>query len=104
MRVTVVGAGAWGTALANLLCQNEHTVTLWGHNAENIRTIERAGKNQRYLPGIALCPELAYETDINKAIEAAECAIIAVPSKHFREVTAQIPKFNGIAVSVTKGI
>lgn len=104
MRVAVVGAGAWGTALANLLCQNAHDVTLWGHNAENIRAIERSGKNQRYLPGISLCSELRYETDINKAVEAAECAVIAVPSKHFREVTAKISKFNGIAVSVTKGI
>ena len=79
-------------------------MTLWGHNAENLRAIERTAKNQRYLPGVALCPELRYETNITNAIEAAECAVIAVPSKHFREVTAKIPKFNGIAVSVTKGI
>jgi glycerol-3-phosphate dehydrogenase (NAD(P)+) len=104
MRVTVVGAGAWGTALANLLCQNEHTVTLWGHNAENLQAIQRTGKNQKYLPNIDLCPELQCEQKLAKAIEAAECAVIAVPSKHFREVTSKLAKFNGIAVSVTKGI
>jgi glycerol-3-phosphate dehydrogenase (NAD(P)+) len=104
MRVTVVGAGAWGTALANSLCQNGHSVTLWGHNAENVRAIERTGKNQRYLPNIALPAELRFESNIKRAIEGAECAVIAVPSKHFREVTSQLSGFNGIAVSVTKGI
>jgi glycerol-3-phosphate dehydrogenase (NAD(P)+) len=104
MRVTVVGAGAWGTALANLLCENEHEVTLWGHNADNLRAIEIAGKNQRYLPNIALCPELRYEANLTKAVERAECVVIAVPSKNFREVTSKLSKFSGIAVSVTKGI
>jgi glycerol-3-phosphate dehydrogenase (NAD(P)+) len=104
MRVTVVGAGAWGTALANLLCQNGHAVTLWAHSGENLRAIERAAKNQRYLPNIALSPDLKCEANIDKAIEAAECAVIAVPSKHFREVTSKLSKFQGIAVSVTKGI
>jgi glycerol-3-phosphate dehydrogenase (NAD(P)+) len=104
MRVTVVGAGAWGTALANLLCQNGHDVTLWGHNAENLRAVEQAGKNTRYLPNIDLSSDLRFEKDLGAAIDGAECAVIAVPSKHFREVTTKMAKFNGIAVSVTKGI
>jgi len=104
MRVTVVGAGAWGTALANLLCQNGHVVTLWGHDVENLEIIKRAGKNHRYLPSIALSPELLFEPDLDKAIRTAECAVIAVPSKYFREVTNGLEHFKGIAVSVTKGI
>jgi glycerol-3-phosphate dehydrogenase (NAD(P)+) len=104
MRVAVVGAGAWGTSLANLLCLNGHPVTLWAHDAENLNNIKRSGKNQRYLPGIALCPELHYDANINKAIEGAECVVIAVPSKYLREVTGKLSKFKGIAVSVTKGI
>ncbi|MGZ4987443.1 MAG: NAD(P)H-dependent glycerol-3-phosphate dehydrogenase, partial [Limisphaerales bacterium] len=104
MRVTVVGAGAWGTALANLLCHNGHTVTLWGHDVENLEITRRAGQNQRYLPSIALAPELHFEQDLNKAVDSAECVVIAVPSKYFREVTNALENFKGIAVSVTKGI
>lgn len=104
MRVTVVGAGAWGTALANLLCQNGHDVTLWGHDVENLEIVKRSGQNQRYLPGIALSPELRFEQDIIHAISAAECVVIAVPSKYFRQVTNSLEHFKGIAVSVTKGI
>lgn len=104
MKVTVIGAGAWGTALANLLCQNKHHVTLWGHNSQNLSEIQRSFRNERYLPGISLCRELHVEADLAKAIAQSECAVIAVPSKALREVTAQIPQFDGIAVSVTKGI
>lgn len=104
MRVTVVGAGAWGTALANLLCLNRHTVTLWGHDVENLEIVKRSGKNQRYLPGIALSPDLRLEQNLNHAIRSAEFAVIAVPSKYFREVTNGLEQFKGVAVSVTKGI
>jgi glycerol-3-phosphate dehydrogenase (NAD(P)+) len=104
MNVSVLGAGAWGTALANLLCQNGNTVTLWGHNADHLENVRRAGGNEVYLPGVRLSPELKYEADLARAVAAAECAVVAVPSKFLREVTARVPGFNGIAISVTKGI
>src|SRR5438105_4406756 len=104
MKITVIGAGAWGTALANLLCQNKHEVTLWGHDAKNLDEIRATGHNERYLPGIQLSRDLKLEFNLSKAISGSPCAVIAVPSKAFREVTAQATAFNGIAVSVTKGI
>ncbi len=54
MNVTVLGAGAWGTALANVLRQNEHAVTLWGHDSAHLQRLREAGENSRYLPGIEL--------------------------------------------------
>jgi glycerol-3-phosphate dehydrogenase (NAD(P)+) len=104
MNVTVLGDGAWGTALANLLCQNGNAATLWGHDAGQLENVRRAGRNEIYLPGIELAPELKYEADLGRAVAAAECVVVAVPSKFLREVTARIPGFHGIAVSVTKGI
>jgi glycerol-3-phosphate dehydrogenase (NAD(P)+) len=104
MRVAVIGAGGWGTALANLLCHNRNTVTLWGHNAENLYAIQSAGFNQRYLAGVELCSELRYQAAISKAIEHVECIVIAVPSKHVREVTNQLESFSGLVVTVVKGI
>lgn len=104
MKIAVIGAGAWGTALANLLAQNTHRVTLWAHNAARVDEIRETGRNERYLPGIDLSSALEVEADLGKAIFKAECAVIAVPSKAFREVTAQLAHFSGVAVSVTKGI
>ena len=51
MKVTVLGAGAWGTALAKLLYESKHNVTLWGHNPEHVEQIRRTGRNEPYLPG-----------------------------------------------------
>ncbi len=104
MKVTVIGAGAWGTALAGLLCQNGNEVTLWGHNPAHLREVQRAGRNETFLPGIALPPQLKFEPDLLAAAEGSGCAVVAVPSKFVREVTARLPRFRGIAVSVTKGI
>jgi glycerol-3-phosphate dehydrogenase (NAD(P)+) len=91
MNVTVIGAGAWGTALANLLCQNDHAVTLWGHDAKrHLARIRETRDNPLYLPGIALSPKIQFQERMDQAIQHAECVVIAVPSKFFREVTSQI--------------
>jgi glycerol-3-phosphate dehydrogenase (NAD(P)+) len=104
MNVTVIGAGAWGTALANLLCQNDHAVTLWGHDAKHLARVRETRENPLSLPGIALSPKIKFLERLDEAIKHAECMVIAVPSKFFREVTTQFPAFDGLAVSVTKGI
>lgn len=104
MKVTVIGAGAWGTALANLLCHNKNSVTLWGHDTAHLRQVEHSGRNQLFLPDIALSRELKFQADLAKAISGADCVVLALPSKHFREVTGRLAGFGGIAVSVTKGI
>jgi glycerol-3-phosphate dehydrogenase (NAD(P)+) len=104
MNVAVLGAGAWGTALAKLLLENGHTVTLWGHDPEHLEAVRRAGRNDLYLPGIALPKTLRLDASLPRAVDAAEVVAAAVPSKAFREVTAGLGSFNGIAVSVTKGI
>jgi glycerol-3-phosphate dehydrogenase (NAD(P)+) len=104
MNVTVIGAGAWGTALANLLCQNDHTVTLWGHNPKHLARIRATRENPLYLPGIVLSPKIQFQERLDESVKHAACLVIAVPSKFFREVTSNFPDFAGLAVSVTKGI
>jgi glycerol-3-phosphate dehydrogenase (NAD(P)+) len=104
MKVTVLGAGAWGTALARLLHEGRHAVTLWGHCAPKLLDLRRDGCNSRYLPGVALPPELILESDLQKAAAYAECIVVAVPSKALRTVTGHLRGFPGAVVSVTKGI
>lgn len=103
MNVTVAGAGAWGTALGLVLSKNGHAVTLWGHRADNLRAIATARVNAEYLPGIAL-PEWRCESSLETAVREAEAVVLAVPSKAFREIAAQLGQFDRLAVSVTKGI
>jgi glycerol-3-phosphate dehydrogenase (NAD(P)+) len=104
MNISVLGAGAWGTALARLLCLNAHSVTLWGHDSERLAAMARNGVNQRYLPNIKLPEALRFESDLTRAAEQCECLVVAVPSKAFRSVTKQLAGFAGLAVSVTKGV
>ncbi len=104
MRVTVLGAGAWGTALARLLHQAGTEVTLWGHIAEWLDEIRRSGRNDRFLPGVTVPREVALQGDLPRAIEGAECIVVAVPSHPFREVTRQLACYSGLIISVTKGI
>jgi glycerol-3-phosphate dehydrogenase (NAD(P)+) len=104
MKIAVVGAGAWGTALARLLHQAGNEVTLWGHVPDYLEEIRQTGRNDRFLPGIAVPREVALQADLHKAAEAAECVVVAVPSKAFREVTRHLAGHLGLIVSVTKGI
>jgi len=104
MRITVLGAGAWGTALARLLQQGKNEVTLWGHNPQTLEEVRRTGRNDRFLPGVEVPRELILEDKLVRSIESAECLVVAVPSKAFREVTRNFGHFSGVIVSVTKGI
>jgi glycerol-3-phosphate dehydrogenase (NAD(P)+) len=104
MTVTVIGAGAWGTALAMLLQHGGHEVTIWGHDAGHLDDMRKSARNDRYLPGIELPRGWRLETNLPAAIADAECIVVAVPSKAFREVTAALKHFPGILISVTKGI
>ncbi len=104
MRLTILGAGAWGTALARLLEGSGNQVTLWGHIAEWLEEIRQTGRNERFLPGIRLPASLVLETDLPRAIAGAQCVVVAVPSQPFREVTRHLADYSGTVVSLTKGI
>ncbi|HSU56863.1 MAG TPA: NAD(P)H-dependent glycerol-3-phosphate dehydrogenase [Candidatus Dormibacteraeota bacterium] len=103
MKITVLGAGAWGTALSRLL-QQQNQVILWSHAPECLEQIRLTRRNDRYLPDISLPAEMNLEPSLPAAIAGAECVVIAVPSKAFREVSAGLLNFEGLVVSVTKGI
>ena len=62
MKVTVLGAGGWGTALAKLLATGGHPVTLWGHTPAHLEEVRRSRSNERYLPGIQLPPNCLLES------------------------------------------
>ncbi|MEE2947443.1 MAG: NAD(P)H-dependent glycerol-3-phosphate dehydrogenase [Verrucomicrobiota bacterium] len=104
MKTTVIGAGAWGTALAKVVHTNGGEVCLWGRDAGTLAALGQAGRNEHYLPGIDIPRDLPTEADLARAVDGAGCVVLAVPSRAFREVTARLAQFDGLAVSVTKGI
>jgi len=104
MKITVLGAGAWGTALAALLQRGGHAVTIWGHNPAHLEELRQSGRNERYLPGIELPTDWRLEADLATALQEAEGVVVAVPSKAFRKVTTALESFPGLVISVTKGI
>lgn len=83
MNITVIGAGAWGTALAMSLSAN-HRVTLWARDAAQIEAMRTTRCNQRYLPDIPLPANLELSADFSAALAAADLAIIAVPTAALR--------------------
>lgn len=104
MKITVLGAGAWGTALAKMLALKDHDVALWDFFPETVEVINRTHCNERYLPGIPLPVNLRGEPDAQRAVGHAELVVVASVSKGFRNVTRCLTNFKGIVVSVTKGI
>lgn len=82
--VAVFGAGAWGTALAILMARNGHRVRLWGRHPETMARIQAERCNRRYLPDAPFPDTLTATGDIETALDAADLALVAVPSQGFR--------------------
>ena len=99
MNISVLGAGAWGTALAVALA-GRHDVTLWARDPAQIAAMVAAHSNTRYLPGIAFPSGLALSADLAAAIAGAELILVATPSGAFRSVLKQLAALNSRAALV----
>lgn len=95
MKLAVLGAGAWGTALALLLAQHEDvSVHLWVHRPANADALQHDHENKHYLPGRPLPENIFPDSNLARCLEGADGVLIAVPSHAFREVlTHAIPHF-----------
>jgi glycerol-3-phosphate dehydrogenase (NAD(P)+) len=105
-RVTVVGAGAWGTTLAAIVADRVPT-RLWAREREVVDAVRRTGENEPFLAGVRLPPALAVTDDTAEALDAADVVVVAVPAQHVRAtMSATRPHVAGGAVilSVAKGI
>lgn len=106
MRVGVIGAGSWGTALARLAARIGHQVTLWAFEADVARQIAREGVNRTYLPDVEL-PGVEATRDLHRAVTGRELLLSVMPSHVVREVWSRAaPSVTGepLVVSATKGI
>jgi glycerol-3-phosphate dehydrogenase (NAD(P)+) len=107
MKCAVIGAGAWGTALADMLACSGHTVRIWALEPDVAASINDRRDNPIFLPGFSLAQSLVATTDHRTALEGAELVIYAAPSLHLRAVVrAGVPHLSqGAVLAVaSKGI
>ncbi len=107
-RIAVLGAGAWGTALAlNLAGKPDTAVTLWAHTPAHIAALAAERENRRYLPGFPLPPTLAVTGSLAEAVAHAELVLLVVPSEHMRALARALHQLltpGTMLVSASKGI
>ncbi len=106
-KITVVGAGSWGTALSMVLADNDHEVRLWGHKKDQIDEVNQKHTNEKYLPGIKLPTSIKGYYLLEEALVGIDTIVLAVPTKAIREVLKNIClviKTPLTVVHVSKGI
>jgi glycerol-3-phosphate dehydrogenase (NAD(P)+) len=105
-KIGVIGAGAWGTALANAAAKAGREVVLHGRDASLIATIEKARSNEKYLPGIKLDDKVMPTTDLARAADT-DAILLVTPTQSLRETVTSLAPFlraGTPAVACSKGI
>ena len=106
-KIAVIGAGAWGTALAMLLADKGHDVTLWMYETDLAEETAQTRENRVYLPGFTLPPSLKITSSLEAAVTGTPVILSVVPSHTVRAVTRQFAPFlakDAIIISASKGI
>ena len=106
-KVSVIGAGSWGTALALLLSKNGHDVTMWSILEDEIRMLDKEREHKSKLPGVKLPDTMKFTTDLKKAVEGKDFLVLAVPSTFTRGTAKNMCPYvakGQIIVDVAKGI
>ncbi len=104
--ICVLGSGSWGTAIALLLNNNDHKVTLWSFTEDECRELSSARENKRCLPGITIPEEITLTSDIN-ACKNQDIIVIATPSHGVRGVAKRIKDVvatGQVVLNISKGI
>ncbi len=105
--VGVIGAGGWGTALANLLAEKGYPVSLWVYEKDLCQGIKNKRENRIYLPGIKLSERLVPTNSLREAVKGKKILVTASPSHVLRRVMKKVVPYlspGGIIVSASKGI
>lgn len=105
--IGVIGAGSWGTTLADMLAKKGHDVTLWAYEAELVKEMEETRVNSAFLSGITLSPQLSFTNSLQDAVTGKEIVLFVAPTQVFRGVLKGTLPFLGektLLVNAAKGI
>lgn len=106
-KVSVLGAGSWGTALSLLLCKNGHEVTLWSALEDEVRMLCEKREHESKLPGVRLPEDMKIIADLEDSLQDPDVAVLAVPSPFTRSTAHRMAPFvkkGQIIVNVAKGV
>ena len=105
-KISIIGAGSWGTTLAVLLGEKGFDVMLWARREELANRIESKRENTQYLPGIKIPSNVIVDNSLKNVIVGSGMIIIAVPSQFLRKIMKEINYYsnNQLIVSATKGL
>ena len=106
-KVSIIGAGSWGTALALLLHKNGHEVTVWSIVKAEIDMLNQEHEHKDKLPGVKLPQDMKFTNDLKEALQGRELLVLAVPSPYTRSTSAllkDVVEAGQIIVDVAKGI
>ena len=106
-KIVVLGGGSFGTAVANMMASNGHSVVLWMRNRERAESCQRDRVNRYYLPDYTLDDHLSITSDLAAALDGAELVFFSIPSAAFRQVAKDAAPFiqpGCVVISTAKGI
>lgn len=106
-KISILGAGSWGTALALLLNKNGHQVTIWSILPDEIRQLKEERENKRCLPGVMIPEEISFTADAGEAVQDKDVLVLAVASPYVRSTANYLKDYvkdGQILVNVAKGI
>ena len=106
-KISVLGAGSWGTALAVVLHKNGHEVTIWSIAQDEIDMLKKEREHKDNLPGVKIAEEIGLTTDLKEAISGRDMLVVAVPSPYIRSTAKSMAPYvedGQLLVSVAKGI
>jgi len=103
MTIAVLGGGAWGTALAQVIASGDRAVTLWAREAEVVEAINGAHENPLFLPKIALSPLIRATADLSE-VAGAEAVLVVTPAQHMRAVLRGLAQDGQPLILCAKGI
>jgi glycerol-3-phosphate dehydrogenase (NAD(P)+) len=105
MKIAIIGSGSWGTALAQVLADNQHEVIIWGRNLDELVDIQVHHMNEKYFPGVSINENIQASTEITPLLDA-EVFLLAIPSEAIEDVCNTLNENINhpiIVINVSKG-
>lgn len=106
-KIAILGGGSWATALAVVLSDNQHEVSIWMRDSASAEQFNERHENIKYLPGVVLDSKISFSNDIERVLHGVDIVILAVGAQNIREVITDFQKYISrkmILINVSKGI